>query len=154
MTDYDLNSLPENIRSRIKVLGNHWIWIGGTSNTGRKDLKGKIRFNGKSEFVHRLVFHLLTGFDLNSDLQVNHKQECQISLCCHPNCLYAGTQKDNVKDILELGNNFQSNKTHCPLGHEYSTSPTTGQRYCQTCKNNRRNEWRKNKKNEMHNLSN
>lgn len=138
-----LEELPENIKSKIVLLDKHWIWIGATTNNYRTDLKGRIRFNDNLEYVHRVTFHLATGFDLSSNLQVNHKIECGISLCCNPECLYAGTQLENMRDRDLDGHNFQSNKTHCPLGHEFTVSPTTGHRYCQTCKNKRRDEWRK-----------
>lgn len=142
MTEYNIEQLPYNIQRLLRPLGNHWIWIGGITDPNRKDPKGRLRFNGKMEYPHRVVFHLLTGFDLNSELQVNHKPECLDSLCCHPNCLYAGTQQDNMDDRKLLGNHSELRKTHCPQGHEYNTSPTSGHRYCPTCKNKRRDEWR------------
>ncbi len=30
----NINDLPLNIQSKIKVLGDHWIWIGDLSGTG------------------------------------------------------------------------------------------------------------------------
>lgn len=141
---YNINDLPDNIKSNLEIVGKHWIWKGPITNKSRKDPKGRVRYNGKMEYPHRVVFHLLAGFDLNGNLQANHKISCLISLCCHPDCLYAGTQKENVRDSIELGNNKELNKTHCPnCEGPYSTSPTTGHRYCQKCKNARRDQWRK-----------
>lgn len=143
---YNINDLPENIKSKLEVVGKHWIWRGAIIDKNRKDPKGCVRYNGKTEHVHRLVFHLLAGFDLNSGLQANHEMSCMVSLCCHPNCLYEGTQKDNVRDSIQSGNNKELNKTCCPnCKGPYSTSPTTGHRYCQACKNARRDKWRKSK---------
>lgn len=142
---FNISDLPPKIQVNLRILGNHWIWI-GPGDKDRNSPKGRLYFNGKMEAAHRVIFHLLTGFDLNSKLQVNHKLDCQISLCCHPDCLYTGTQKDNIQDSILLGNNNNLRKTHCPNGHEYHISPTTGHRYCQTCKNQRRDEWRKRNK--------
>ena len=142
--------VPDNIRKWLRPIANHWIWIGSV-NEARKDKKGHIRYNGKMQYVHRLLFHLATGFDLNSKLQVNHKRECNISLCCNPECLYEGTQQDNINDSMASGNHIAAinrMKTNCPTcNSEYSVSPTNGTRYCQTCKNRRRDEWRLKKKN-------
>ncbi len=85
---------------------------------------------------------------MNSELQLNHKLECQIKLCCNPDCMYEGTQKQNIADSIKLGNNKELRKTHCPQGHEYHVSPTNGHRYCQICKNKRRDKWRKIRKEE------
>lgn len=144
---YNLEQLPKNIRQYIKPLANHWIWIGATSNKDNINSKGRYRFNDKLEYAHRVVFHLLTGFDLNSELQVNHKQECQVNLCCHPDCLYAGTQQDNINDRESLGRSRYANHFNCNVcGSELKISPTTKHKYCQVCKNKCRDEWRKRNK--------
>lgn len=140
------DEVPANIRKWLRPVEEHWIWIGAVVDESRNDKKGRIRFNGKYQYVHRLLFHLATGFDLNSELQVNHKRECITSLCCNPVCMYAGTQKENVTDSITLGNHpsvINKLRTNCPTcNSEYSISPTTRQRYCQICKNKRRDEWR------------
>lgn len=142
-----INQLPKNISARLKVVDEHWIWTGAISSFRRSDKKGRVRFNDKMEYPHRVVFHLATGFDLNSSSQVNHKRECIYSLCCNPICLYAGTQKENVQDSIALGHNKELAKTRCPnCGSRYSTSNTTGHRYCQRCKNARRDLWRSKQK--------
>ncbi len=145
--DYSLDSLPQNIREKIKVIAGHWIWIGATTIRKHSTSQGRLRFNGKMEYPHRVVFHLLTGFDLKSELQVNHKQECQLSLCCHPNHLYAGTQKENVDDGAAFRRLKSLQDTHCKVcGSEWKISPTTGWRYCSTCKNRRGDMWRAKKR--------
>lgn len=51
-----------------------------------------------------------------------------------------GTQKENMRDIVRNGNHDNANKTHCPLGHEYTPKNTrtyfyngTPRRYCIAC---------------------
>lgn len=140
-----IENLPKNIRTRLKVVDGHWIWTGaGSGSWLRKDRKGRVKFSGKMEYPHRVIYHLATGYDLNSILQVNHKRECPYSLCCNPVCLYSGTQRDNVQDSIALGHNKELAKKSCRVcGGKYNISPTTGYRYCQRCKNKRRDEWRK-----------
>ena len=135
-----IEQLPDNIKKFIKIVDNHWIWVGAVSDENRKHLQPRIRFDGKLCAVSRVVMHLLKDFNLNSELQINHKQECNLSLCVNPECLYEGTQQQNIDDI------FRIPKLNCPQGHEMVTSPTTGHRYCQICKNKRRDEWRKKNK--------
>lgn len=135
--------LPENIRNNIRIENDHWIWIGAIRDKNRNHKQGIVRFNGKILLVHRAVYHLFTGFDLDSEFQVNHKIECNISLCCNPEHLNWGTQQSNMIDRTLIGTHHELKKTHCPKGHKYNVSPTTGHRYCVTCKNERRNEWRK-----------
>src|ERR1700693_4645450 len=94
-----LNNLPDNIKSNIIVdYANHWIWIGAISDEKRAHKQGVVRFEGKLRKVNRVVLHLATGFDLEGELQANHKTTCPNELCCNPDCLYAGTQQENIND--------------------------------------------------------
>lgn len=59
---------------------------------------GKTTFHNRTVLVHRLAMHLLKGFNLLSDIQINHKRECLYSNCWNIEHLYEGTQKDNMQD--------------------------------------------------------
>ncbi len=73
----------------------------------------------------------------------------QINHCCdNPPCenvehLYEGTQRDNVRDMIQRGRHAMSNRTHCPQGHEYTEDNTYIQpgrptrRNCRICINRR-----------------
>jgi len=136
-----LDKLPENIKFKLEIVDNHWLWTGGTTNSSHP--KGRVRFNGSMEYPHRVIMHILRGFRLDSKLQINHQRECTESLCCNPDHLYIGDQQENVEDSIALGHNKELKKTQCSTcGGKYSTSPTTGHRYCQRCKNLRRSLWR------------
>lgn len=110
----------------------------------RNDPKGRVRFQGRMEYPHRISLFIFKDFNLDDNrFQANHKRECPYSLCCHPDCLYVGTQKENIQDSIALGHNKELKKTNCSnCGENYKISPTTGHRYCQRCKNNRRKNWR------------
>lgn len=143
METLDFDKLPTYIKEKLKIVDSHWIWTGAVTDRSRSDLKGRVRFGGKMEYPHRVVFHLLAGFNLDGPLQANHKQSCPHSLCCNPDCLYAGTQRMNVQDSIKLGHNKELRKVRCSTcGGRYKRSPTTGHRYCQRCKNLRRAIWR------------
>ncbi len=141
-----LESLPSNIKDNLSIEDGHWIWTGSIRDITRNHLQGQVRFNGKNEYPHRVVYHLLKGYDLNSPLQLNHKRTCPYSLCCNPECIYVGNQQENVQDSIALGHNKELNKKVCSkCGGRYKVSPTSGKRYCQRCKNLRRDMWRLNK---------
>jgi len=151
MESLGFNDLPDNIKDNLNKIDGHWLWTGAKTNTARSDPKGRVRFQGRNEFPHRVVFFLLRGFNLDGQLQANHKRECPHSLCCNPDCLYEGTQQQNVQDSIALGHHYcitqnEGKPLGCPTCNgKYSISPTTGHRYCQRCKNNRRKVWRQTK---------
>lgn len=60
--------------------------------------------------VHRLSAHIYLGFDLDSELQINHKSICPNRNCWNPDHIYVGTQKENMIDRA-------NSLTHCPQGH-------------------------------------
>lgn len=134
---YDINQLPENIRNYIKIIDGCWYWQGAIANETRKHKQPVTRFNGKKMYVSRVIMYIFENFDLDSKLQINHKVCAFQSLCVSPNCMYIGTQQQNIDDIIRIP------KVLCNFGHKMKISPTTGTKYCQICKNKKRNEWRK-----------
>jgi hypothetical protein len=117
-----------------------WLWLGLSINE-----YGVIYVNNvyKNVYAHRMAAHLYLNFDLNSDLQVLHK--CDNPICVNPNHLFIGTNLDNHQDKAEKGRarNGNSEKTHCPKGHEYTLDNINmlhGTRNCRICKNDRERE--------------
>ena|SRR5947209_1006288 len=109
-----------------------WIWLGSTNNG-----YGMTCYKAKMVKVHRLSLHLYKGFDLDSDLNVNHIRECKRRSCFNPEHLYDGTQQDNMHDYSKL-------TTHCPYGHEYTKEntyiddPILRTKRCRKCRDNRK----------------
>jgi hypothetical protein len=89
----------EKFVSRCKVMPNGcWVWTGMKSKTGY----GQVKRDGKFIFAHRYSYMLHKG-ELGK-LFVLHA--CDNRLCCNPDHLSLGTQKDNQQDM-------KRKKRHC-----------------------------------------
>ncbi len=114
----------------LKLDCSHWIWVGGEISTGY----GCLSVNKKSALAHITSWELHRG-PIPEGLYTLHK--CDIPLCVNPEHLFLGTQKDNIRDLVEKGRHPGSLKTHCKRGHEFTpenTKITTyGSRSCKTC---------------------
>jgi hypothetical protein len=127
----------QEFETKIKIVGNHWIWKYSTTFKGY----GRLTYKGKRIMAHRYAMYLYCNFDLNdSNKSVLHKNECHNRRCCNPEHLYIGDAWDNMQDAIKLGtyklDNGNSKKTHCPQGHEYSKENTRikrGSRHCREC---------------------
>jgi hypothetical protein len=71
-------------------------WPKGTTPDGY----GSVRFKGETWRANRLAYTLTKGV-IPEGMGVLHK--CDNKLCINPDHLYLGTQKDNVKDLMERG---------------------------------------------------
>lgn len=123
--------------------------------TGAKGGKGYGRFvfNRKLVQVNRLIMHLLHEFDLDSPLQVLHKNFiCKSKACIDDTHLYIGTAKKNSSDSLEMGwkpfGNTQGQhnreKTHCGICNLELIGDNLRikgkERVCRNCDRRRNNE--------------
>ena len=127
----------------IKSKDECWPWLGCKHRQGY----GQFAIGRKPQLAHRLSFLYFNGF-LPRDLKVCHS--CDNPPCCNPNHLFLGTQKDNVQDWVDKGKHYQTKKTHCPRGHEYTDyntykAPGRGgkNRSCRTCLNDKKREARR-----------
>ena len=66
-----------------------WLWIENIDNKGY----GRIQHNGKMQLAHRISYHLHIA---KTNQFVLHN--CDNPCCVNPEHLYAGTQKDNMRD--------------------------------------------------------
>ena len=99
-----------------------WLYIGDNSDRyGRLSL-GKTH---KSERASRLSAHIFLGLDIdNPHEQSNHKEICPNKNCWNPDHLYVGNQSQNINDSIINGTHFNSSKTHCKNGHEFTEENT------------------------------
>ena len=134
----NLDLIDRLFEKRLQSDG-HWIFVGSLVKG-----YGVMWYKGKLHYTHRLAAHLWLGLDLDSDNQSNHKKECTVKNCFNPDHLYIGNQSQNMRD--EIGRHHQSDKIHCPQGHEYTPENT---RYLRHLNGNPRRDCRK-----CHNESN
>jgi len=81
---------------------NHcWEWTGALHNKGY----GHMGMNGKIYRVHRLMYEYIYGPipETNTYHGTCILHRCDNRKCCNPMHLYAGTQKDNIKDCVKRG---------------------------------------------------
>lgn len=90
-----------------------WLWTGRPTPSGYGAF-----FPIRTEHVpaHRYSYVLAHGI-IPDGLHVLHK--CDVRLCVRPDHLFAGTQLDNVRDMLAKGREGRTMKkrTHCVRGH-------------------------------------
>lgn len=100
---------------------------------------GKIKFQGKKHFVHRLIFKIHNPqTSLSQKDYVCHK--CDNPACINYAHLFLGNAKVNNVDKALKGRHANTRKTHCIRGHEFNTENTRYyehkgrlKRQCKTC---------------------
>lgn len=90
-----------------------WIWKGPTrgGEDGRRGGPyGKMTINGVQIGTHRVSVMIFHGVNPAGRV-VLHK--CDVTLCCNPDHLKPGTQRQNVRDMIKKGRGK-------PFGREYN----------------------------------
>jgi len=83
---------------RVDVQGPNdcWLWKGSDSAAGSG--YGQYRVDGKLMLTHRIAKRDVTG-DPGVGRVLRHN--CRTPLCCNPDHLQYGTQKDNIQDSIK-----------------------------------------------------
>lgn len=118
--------------SRVTPTGFCWLWTGGTTEG-----YGNVRWDGRSQRVHRVVYELLVG-PIPEGSEIDHL--CRIRSCCNP---------DHLDPVPRVVNNARGQspsarngrKSHCPKGHDYDIAIERRggvERRCSQCERERR----------------
>jgi hypothetical protein len=93
--------LREGVSARfwkyVDKSGDHWLWTGASHNGYGRFLVQK----GITRQAHRVSWMLSNQCSFPDEMQVLHR--CDIPPCVHPDCLFIGTQDDNMKDMSRKG---------------------------------------------------
>ena len=122
-------TIKQRIEDNITIDSNGcWVWL----KCKDRDGYGKIKFNGKMQYTHRLSYETYVG-PIPEGLQLDHL--CRVRHCINPDHLEPVTNAENSR----RGNTgkHQATKTHCPQGHEYTEKNIyrwKNQRCCRACR--------------------
>lgn len=135
---YSLRDLPDRIARKIVIdpLSGCWTWTGYRTPEGY----GHVKWLGKTESIHRVVFTELEG-PIPEGLTLDHVKArgCTSNACCWPAHLEPVTPAENSKRLTV---NCYRDRDSCDNGHEYTPQNTyvwRGWRQCRACKR----EWRR-----------
>jgi len=106
------NTTLQRFESKFVKTDNCWLW-----KNPCKDGYGKFWINGKKIKASRASY-ILYKENISAELSANHT--CNNPRCVNPEHIYAGTHKENMKDMLIAGNHNNARKTHCKRGHEFT----------------------------------
>lgn len=96
--------LPERIAQKIALEGECWAWTGAHIRGGY----GQVRFDGKPQSAHRVVYELLVG-PIPNGLEIDHL--CRNRSCVNPAHLEPVTHDEN------MARSARATQTHCVHGH-------------------------------------
>lgn len=104
---------------RIRLDANGcWNWRGAVFPNGY----GRMRLRGRRLMPHRVAAELWLGLPKDSPSLVLHR--CDNHACFNPKHLFIGTQRDNLVDCVVKKRHWNSRKTHCKRGHEFTSCNT------------------------------
>lgn len=85
-----------SIPAHCPELGNCWEWTAGRMKQGY----GSVWFNHKKTLSHIVAWELTNG-SIPDGYNICHK--CDNKICCNPEHLFCGTQKQNIQDAISKG---------------------------------------------------
>ena len=99
-TDTTTANLWRRLMGRVRVTPGCWLWMGNTNAGGYGSLGVTEAGRTRTVYAHRLAYELFVG-PIPAGLFVCHR--CDVKRCVNPAHLYAGTPKDNTRDMIARG---------------------------------------------------
>jgi len=93
-----MRTVKERFEQKVNVTDGCHLWTACANN--KTNGYGLINIDGKMEYAHRMAYELYVG-KIPDGLFVLHK--CDVRLCCNPEHLFVGTQKENLDDMTRKG---------------------------------------------------
>lgn len=118
-------NLLDRLLVKVRHHDGHWLIDSHLTRDGY----ARIWVDGKRRRAHRVAYELLVG-PIPDGLQIDHL--CKVRNCVNPEHLEPVTQAENLRRS-EAWAGVNSRKTHCPRGHSYSHTDSTGRRICREC---------------------
>lgn len=82
-----------------------WLWLGKTTMRGY----GQIGAGGKSMYAHRVAYTVHHG-PIEDGQVICHT--CDNPSCVNPSYLFAGSQRDNLRDMATKGRSTHGERNH------------------------------------------
>lgn len=96
MTKTYKEKLKQRMMDKVEKVNGCWLFRGCLNSWGY----GQVRIQGRTLGAHKVMFELENG-KIPKGKQANHT--CHVCNCINPQHIYVGTQKENVRDMIEAG---------------------------------------------------
>jgi hypothetical protein len=111
----------------INKLTECWEWTGATNGTGYPLLWDNSSGKSRLHYAHRLSYEHYVG-EITANNQVDHI--CSVKHCVNPDHLQQVNGADNQSRASIRKENYNSAKTHCKNGHEFTEENIIYSKWC------------------------